>query len=309
MIPAKRTILVMGLIFVFLLGMGLTVVQADMYDDVMKNKKLVMGSDTTYPPFEFQAENGSYIGFDVDLAKAIADEMGVSLEVKSVAWESIIPGLQAGDFHILVSAMTITEERAKQIDFTCAYYNSSQAILVKAGNPKNIKSVEDLNNSQVVIGVQTGTTSDIFATDHLTQAGNIKRYEQFTLALQALDAGEVDAVLGDLPVVAYASQTGEVNGEVIGTFGTPEYFGIGIKKGEKKLYDAVTDALKTLFSNGKYSQIYKKWFGIEPDLSSCYLVIEPSEEGGAPGFEAIILTFALLPFAAITIYQRRKMKR
>ncbi len=305
----QKIFLITGLLAIFLLGMGINVARADMYDDVMNNKELIMGSDTTYPPFEFQAENQSYVGFDVDLARAIADEMGVTLKVKSVAWESIIPSLKAGDFHILVSAMTITEDRAKEIDFTCAYYNSSQAILVKKGNPKNINSVEDLNDSSIIIGVQTGTTSDIFATDHLTQAADIKRYEQFTLALQALDAGEVDAVLGDLPVVAYASQTGQVNGEVVGTFGTPEYFGIGIKKGETRLYNAVTDALKELFSNGKYAQIYKKWFGINPDLDSCYPVIEPSGESSTPGFEFVSVTFVLLPFAVATLLYRKKSKK
>ncbi|MHA2365350.1 MAG: transporter substrate-binding domain-containing protein [Candidatus Hodarchaeales archaeon] len=300
----QRYFVAIMVIGMFLLGMNLTGVRADQYDDAIAAGKLVMGSDIPYAPFEYEAENGSYIGFDVSIASAIAEDMGITLEVKPVIWDSIIPSLKAKEFDVLLSSMTITDERAEEIDFSCPYYNSSQAILVGTGNPLGIVTVTDLDNATMVIGVQTGTTSDLYATENFPLA-TITRSPEFVNLYLALENDDINVILGDLPVVAYAASTGEVSGEVVGSFGSAELFGIGIRKGETKLYDAVNDALTTMYSNGDYAKIYKMWFGIDPDLTKCEGGKRSAEES-SPGFEWMVPIVVLLPLALGTMVIRRR---
>ncbi len=234
-------------------------VAADL-QDVLDQGKLVVGSDTTYPPFEFINETSKLpVGFDVDIATEIASRMGVDVEIKTVKWESIIPSLQNGEYDVIISAMTITEERSQQISFSKPYYNSSQAILVAAGNPKNIHDESDLTRDDVIVGVQRGTTSDDYITGKQKE-DNIVRLQDFNVLYQKLDLGEIDVILGDFPVVAYAARTGEVQGEVVATFGSVEQFGIGVRKEDTNLLNKINEILDAMLSDGKYDEIFNNWF-------------------------------------------------
>ena len=277
-------------------------VSGDQLDDIIAAGKIVIGADTTYPPFEFLNDSQVAVGFDVDLAKEIASRLNVTAEIKTVNWDTIIPQLKNGEFDIILSAMTITEDRAKEIDFTRPYYNSSQAIMVAAGNPKNIQGESDLTRNDIVVGVQRGTTSDFYITNK-TSEDNILRLDDFTLLYEKLELGEIDVILGDFPVVAYAVKTGQVNGEVVTTFGSVEQFGIGVKKGETRLLDKLNEILNAMLDDGTYDEIFGRWFstGASGESSQAETQKNPFDQS------SFVLGLVFLSIAAI-VRRRRKVK-
>ncbi len=202
--------------------------------NIIDNGTIYFGSDTTYPPFEF-IKDGKVVGFDADIADAIAAEFtkayGVTITAKMVTtdWDPIIPDLKSGKFDAILSAMTKTAERAQEIDFTRSYYTSKQGIL-QGDNSFTITKVEDLNSSDYTIAVQSGTTSDLYAQAHLSKA-KIVGFASFDAAVDALAQGDADFLLGDLPVIAYYSADNPSSGfKVVGSFGDEELFGIGVRK-------------------------------------------------------------------------------
>jgi ABC-type amino acid transport substrate-binding protein len=223
---------------------------------VIKEGKLTMGSDTTYPPFETIGDDGKPVGFDVDLATEIASRLGVELDVISVKWEGIIPGLKTGDYDMVMSAMTITPERQAEIDFSDPYIDSNQSIAVQKGNT-SINGEADLAGK--VVGVQVDTTGQ-FTAEEIPGIKEIRKYDTILLAFEDLELGRIDAVMNDYPVNAYLSRT-RGKSDVVATIKTDEQYGIGIKKGNDQLLQAVNQALADMKADGTYDVIYNKWFG------------------------------------------------
>ena len=267
---------------------------------------LKVGSDTAYPPFEeLNATTGEAQGFDMDIAQLIADKIGeeagktITLEVVTSAWEPIIPNLNLGLFDMIISAMTITEEREEVVDFSRWYYQSYQGVLVQAGNPLEIADVDDLNSATITIGVQTGTTSYLYATDNLEDA-TLKTYDDFPLAIQALKTGEVNVVLGDLAVLALdAAQTGAT--EVVDQF-SPENFGIAMRTNDTDLITIVNDTLdehlgtnlESPTPSDEYHAAYIKWFGFNmPEYTGTVTLPEVTTAPSAPS--PFLEIFVILP--------------
>ncbi len=222
--------------------------------------KLTMGSDTSYPPFEFM-EGSTPAGFDVDVAGAIAKKMDLTLEVISTAWDGIIPGLKTGKYDIIMSAMTITPERQKKIDFSDPYIDSNQSIAVNKDSA--IKTEDDLKGK--VVGVQIDTTGQTKAEELQPKVGikEIQKFDTILVAFEALEQGKIDAIMNDYPVNMYvSSKRGKT--KVVKTIVTDEQYGIGIKKGNTALLESVNKALEDIKNDGTYAKIYKKWFGVEP---------------------------------------------
>ncbi len=246
-------LLVAALAVPFLGGCGSTgmLLQAD---------TLKMGSDTSYPPFE-SMEGKKPVGFDVELAQAIAKKLGVKLDVISTAWDGIIPGLKTKKYDIIMSAMTITPERQKQINFSDPYIDSDQSIAVAKGSP--IKSEADLKGK--VVGVQIDTTGQ-FKAEEIQKAGGLKEIQKFDtilVAFEALEQGKVDAIINDYPVNLYVSQK-RGKTEVVARIKTNEKYGIGVNKDNTELLEKINGALRELRDDGTYTAIYKKWFGVAP---------------------------------------------
>jgi len=224
----------------------------------LEEGKLLMGNDTTYPPFESIGDNGDPEGFDVDIAMELADRLGLELEVVTTAWEGIIPGLKTDKYDILMSAMTITDERLAEIDFSDPYIDSNQSIAVKKGTT-DIVSEEDLVGK--VVGVQVDTTGQ-FTAEEIAGIKEIRKYETILLAFQELELGRIDAIMNDYPVNAYLSKIrGQT--EVVTTVTTDEQYGIGVKKGNDQLLEAINQALADMDADGTYNEIFDKWFGEE----------------------------------------------
>jgi polar amino acid transport system substrate-binding protein len=224
----------------------------------LQEGKLLMGSDTTYPPFESIGDDGEPEGFDIDIATELADRLGLDLEVVTTAWEGIIPGLKTDKYDIIMSAMTITEERLAEIDFSDPYIDSNQSIAVRKGTT-DITGPEDLAGK--IVGVQVDTTGQ-FTAEEIAGIKEIRKYDTILIAFQELELGRIDAIMNDYPVNAYLSKLrGQT--EIAATITTDEQYGIGVKQGNDELLEAINAALADMMADGTYDEIFEKWFGEE----------------------------------------------
>lgn len=222
-------------------------------------QKVVLASDTAYAPFEFQdTKSGKYIGFDMDLVNAIGEVANLEIEVKGMNFDGIVPALESASVDGAISAMTITEDRAKKVLFSDPYYLSNQSIAVKADN-NTIKTVDDLKGKK--IGVQISTTG---ADEAKKISNKVTDYNTINEAFLALKNGVVEAVVNDYPVNYYFIQQGNKDVKIVSEIKTDEYYGIAFPKSKPEIRDKFNSALKTLKQNGKYAELYKKWFGQEP---------------------------------------------
>jgi polar amino acid transport system substrate-binding protein len=219
---------------------------------------LTVCSDIPYPPFEVEDPDApsGYSGFDMDTMQAIADGLGLEMAVQDVGFDPLASGtvLAAGQCDVGASAMTITEERQAALDFSDPYYDSLQSLLVPPDS--DIAAIGDLAGKKV--GVQTGTTGQIYANENAPDA-EIVDFPSDAELWPALQAGNIDAILQDLPVnIEHAKTEGY---QVVEEYPTDEQYGFAFAKGEKTaLLDAVNEQLQTMRDDGTYQEIYDSYF-------------------------------------------------
>jgi polar amino acid transport system substrate-binding protein len=217
---------------------------------------LTVCSDIPYPPFEFE-KGGEYTGFDMDIIREVAGGLGLKTDIKDVGFDGLQSGasLAAGQCDLGASAITITEERKKNIGLSDPYYDSLQSLLVPAGS--QIKSMKDLAGKKV--GVQQGTTGEAYARENLPKDTQILAYPSDAELFPALQSKGVDAVLQDYPVNLGHTEDGKF--DVVEKYETDEHYGFAVKKnGGEELLKAVNSQLAELKDNGKYKEIYDKYF-------------------------------------------------
>src|SRR6476659_776419 len=214
-------------------------------------------SDVPFPPFEDfdKSSPTGFKGFDIDIISEIAKGMNLKLVVKDSAFDPLQSGLalNSGQCDIVASAMTITPDRKQNLDFSDGYYDSKQSLLVPNGS--DIKSINDLSGKKV--GVQQGTTGKQYAEDNATGA-DIVSFPSDAAMYAAIKAGQVDALLQDLPVNLDHTKDGKF--QVVEKYSTDEQYGFAIKQGNTELVTEVNDALKKLRDDGTYDDIYNKYF-------------------------------------------------
>ena len=227
-------------------------------------KVYTVGTDAAYAPFESQNETGAIVGFDIDVVSAIAAKAGFEVKFVNTPWEGIFNTLEQGDRDLLVSAITITDERKQTMDFSDPYFNAQQLIAVKQDS--KVAKFEDLKKLKV--GVQTGTTGDEAVSKLLGKTStNVKRFESTPLALKELEAGGVDAVVADNGVVTnyVANNSASQFKSVADTAAfAAEQYGIAVKKGNSELLGLINKGLAAIKADGTYDQIYTKYFGAPP---------------------------------------------
>jgi len=220
----------------------------------------VVGTDAAYAPFESQNEKGEIVGFDIDVVKAAAAKAGIEVRFVNTPWEGIFNALGQGDRDMVVSAVTITEERKQTMDFSTPYFDAQQLIAVK--ETSKVAGFADL--IKLKVGVQTGTTGDeaVSKLQGKTSA-NIKRFESTPLALKELESGGVDAVVADNGVVVHyvANNPGGKFKTVADKDFVPEQYGIALKKGNSELLAKINKGLAEIQADGSYTQIYTRYFG------------------------------------------------
>lgn len=255
-----KKVLCLGLLVFLVAGLAFGLVGCGAQPDPQAagEQTLKVGMNATYKPFEFRDEQNKIVGYDVDMMTAIAEELGMKVEFVDTAWDGIIPALINGKFDVIASGMTITEERKKSVLFSDPYFISGQAIAVPMSDD-TIKGPADLSGKK--IGVQLNTTGDIAATEQVKDAKEIKRYNEIPDAFVALGNKEVQAVVADVPVVLEYQKANPDKVKVLDEYLTEEEFGFAAKQDKKELMDKINGALKTMRENGKYDEIYTKWFG------------------------------------------------
>ncbi len=222
---------------------------------------IVVGTDASFKPMEFMnSRSGEIEGFDIDLLHAIGKEAGLVFSVRGVSFDSLIPGLQTGEYGLVISSMTITPERSKRVKFSDPYYTSGLVIAVRKDD-NSIASFADLKGLK--IGVQRGTTGSMKA--HEIEGATVQEYETIDLAFNVLAGMNVDAVINDqmptLEVVTTHSDAYKIVGELISS----EQYGIAMPIENTQLHSKINAALKAVRENGEYARIYKKWFGKDPN--------------------------------------------
>jgi polar amino acid transport system substrate-binding protein len=212
----------------------------------------------------FKDDKGEIVGFDIDLAREVAKHLGIEAEFKPSEWSGIVLELKSGNIDVVWNGMTITEERKKEIIFSNPYMNNSQIIVTLSNSPLNTKA--DLNGK--VVGLQLGSSSfDAVSADELSKSlKELKKYDTNVEALMDLEAGRVEAVVIDEIVARYyiEQKEKETNKDIFkvidGDFGTEEY-GVGIRKEDTNLKEAIDKAIDEMKKDGSYDKIYEKWFG------------------------------------------------
>jgi arginine/lysine/histidine/glutamine transport system substrate-binding/permease protein len=220
---------------------------------------LKVATEPAFPPFESQASGGGLEGFDIDLMNAIGDAAGFKVDFQSLPFDGIIPALQSGTVDAAISAMTITAARAQTVSFSRPYFKAGLAIAVRDSS-NDVTSLDSLKGKK--IAVQIGTTGANEAKK--VPGAEIRTFDSAPLALQELSNGNVDAVINDAPVTLYAIKSNNIPGiKVVGQLLTEEFYGIASPKDSSNL-EKINSGLATLLSNGKYKEIYQKWFSKEP---------------------------------------------
>lgn len=225
---------------------------------------LAVCTDSPYQPFEFE-EDGEFKGFDVELVTAIAEGLGVTAQFQVTPFDAIQSGaaLNARQCDLAASAMTITEERSEGLNFSDPYFDADQSLMV----PQDAAGTTLDQLSGERIGVQASTTGQRYAEENAPDDVEIVEYPDSSALFQAIQGGEIAAVLQDFPVNAYfATQDDSVT--VVEQYATGEQYGFAAQKDNTALVDGINEQLTTLRDDGTYDDIFSTWFGEAPGGSS-----------------------------------------
>lgn len=225
-------------------------------------KDINFGLNPTYAPYEFYDENNQIVGFDIDIANQICQELQYTCKFTNQSFDSLIPSLKTRRIDAVISAMDVTEARKKQVDFTNFYYTDNGATFTI--NKDNFKSVQDLNGKRV--GVQNGTTHQKYLMQMHPEI-NVVNYDSYEYAILDLNTGRIDAILSD-NAVANDWLTNNNSLSQLGEKVTdPAFYGSGLaialRKNNTELLEQINQALSKMKTDGSYDVIYKKWFGIK----------------------------------------------
>ncbi len=222
-------------------------------DDYKKAGKIVMGTNAAFPPFEYYEDN-EIKGFDIEISKKVAEKLGVELVIEDMTFDGLINALNSSKIDFIAAGMTATEDKKKNVNFSQAYYNSGQAIIVKKDNTE-IKSKSDLINKK--IGVQIATTG---AEEAKTIEGAIiSEYNEGAIAIMDMKSGKVDAVILDFePAKKFAEQNDTII--VLDEMLTEEEYSLAVRKEENELKNLIDDVLIEMEQNGEYDKLIEEFF-------------------------------------------------
>ena len=229
-------------------------------DDILEKGELVMGMDISFPPMGFIGDDGKETGFDVDLANAVCEELGVTLVPKAIDWASKEMELQSGNIDVIWNGYTMNAERNEKVEYTKPYLNNQQLIAVKADS--DIQTLDDLAGKVVGSQVDSAGLDAINANPEFAASlKEIPEYDDFVTALTDLETSRLDAVVIDKVVVEYMMQKQPGKFRVLDEAMGVEYYGIGCRVGAVALREAIDNALDKLMEDGTIDEICQKWFG------------------------------------------------
>ena len=221
-------------------------------------EELVMGTNAAFPPYEFYDEDGeTIIGIDAEIAQAVADKLGMTLTIKDMEFDSLLTAVQSGAVDIVFAGLTVTDERKESVDFSVTYATGIQVIIVPQDS--DIASVDDLSGK--VIGVQAGTTGDIYCTDEFGQ-DSVKQFTNGALAVAALANGQVDCVVIDNePAKSFVEANDGL--KILETEYAVEDYAAAISKDNAELTEKVNAAMEELKADGTIDTIIAKYINAD----------------------------------------------
>ncbi len=219
--------------------------------------QLLVGVDDTYPPMEFLDENGERVGFDIDLANAIGEELGVDVVFVSTAWDSIFTGLQAKNYDVIISSVSMQEDRLENMELSIPYLANGQVIVVKPGD-ESIETPEDLAGKKV--GVQFETTSDIACQKHLeTVDFELTQFDTIDQTFLAMESNNIDCIVVDMAVaIDYVAKKPE-HFVISSASLTNEPIAVAIDKGNLELKEEIDMIIEQFKEDGTLKSISEKW--------------------------------------------------
>lgn len=227
---------------------------------ILKNKVLRVGLEAGYMPFELKSKSGDIVGFDVEIAKMMAEDMGVKLELVNTAWDGIIPALLTDKFDIIMSGMTITPQRNLQVNFCDPYIVVGQTIFIRKDLEGKVKSYKDLDDPKYNIATKLGVTADYASKKYMGKA-NIKLYETEQEGAMEVLNGKADAFVYDLPYNAIFYAQNKEKLTFLDQPFTYEPLAWAVRKGDPDFVNFLNNYLAQIKGDGRYQAAYDKWFG------------------------------------------------
>ena len=225
-------------------------------------KVLTMATNAEFPPYEFY-EGDKVVGVDAEIAAVIAEKLGMELEIVDTAFDSIIPAIVAGKYDMGMAGMTVTEERLEEVNFSDSYATGVQVVIVKEGS--EITTVDDLTgDKKYTIGVQTGTTGDLYSTWDIEDEGlgTVSRFNKGADAVEALKIGKVDCVIIDNePAKAFVAESEGL--KILDTAYAEEQYAVAVSKENTELLENINKALAELTADGTLQKIVDKYIKAE----------------------------------------------
>ncbi len=241
------------------LGDDINLAKKSTINEILERGELRVGFEAGYLPFEMADKKGNFIGFDMDVAKEMAKAMGVKFAPVNTAWDGIIPALITKKFDIIISGMTITQERNLKVNFADPYIIVGQTILLNKKHAGKVKSYKDLNDPKYTVTSKLGTTGEQ-AIKRLIPKANYKSFEVESEAALEVLTGKADATIYDLPFCAtFMAQQGEGKLIFLDEPFTFEPLAWAVRKGDPDFMNWLNNFLRQLKNDGRYDRIYNKW--------------------------------------------------
>ncbi len=252
----KKTGIVL-LVLVLLVGLGACSRTVNTMERIADNDRVIMGTNAEFPPFEYRDETGAVAGFDVALAEEIAADLGVELVIEDMDFNALIAALNSGKIDFVAAGMTVTEDRLENADFSVAYFDASQVIIVQADNT-DINGADDLVGKR--IGVQEGTTGDLEASE--IEGVEMFRYRKGIDGIMDLKNGNIDAVVIDgQPAGVFVQLNADLR--MLDDALTVEEYAIAVRKGDSAFLSSINASIERIKASGRYQEIYDEY--IEQD--------------------------------------------
>jgi polar amino acid transport system substrate-binding protein len=231
--------------------------------EIRERGKLVIGTEAEFAPFEYRTPDGGYAGFDMDLARMLAEELGVELEIDNMGFDGLMPALETGKVDLILSGMTATEERARTISFTDSYYVTGLCLLLNTESTEGVKSFEDLNDAKWTLAVKQSTTGEKVAKRLMPEAKLTVLQKETECALEVA-TGRADAFVYDkLSIVKNHREFPDTTRVILETF-TTEPYAAGVRQNDVELREFVNAFLEKIKADGRHAALGRKHF---PELS------------------------------------------
>ncbi|MBK0327100.1 transporter substrate-binding domain-containing protein [Rhodobacteraceae bacterium F11138] len=229
---------------------------------------LQVGANIGNVPWEFQDESGANVGFEIDLVNEVASRLGHDVEIINIPFNGLFSAVQSGRVDIAVSSITITDERLESVSFDQPYYDSDQSLTVAAGGPASIDEMKGK-----VVGVDTGSTGDMWASEREAEIGvaEIRRYEGLAPAMLDLASGRIDGYISDIPALLYYVKD-KPNLKVVARLETGERYSMMFKK-DSALASEANTVLTELKEEGFIAGLHEKWFGAAPEATTSTVTV------------------------------------